>query len=415
MTLTATDKPHAAPRRDDALAWMLRAMFFLAGPVAALAPKGMVVLLVAGAVPVAGLWLWRERVWRQRRHAAVILWGAFVLYAAVTVLWSPVPGRALWTVAEFVYVFLPAFLVMSLVSELPEHARGEFEAVFLAGFVLGLVVLVLEVAVGHPAYHLATGQTFDAAVGDPVVNRPLVVFALLVWPAAAIAFRRGWRILAAGLLAVMFFLTLLLTSQSALLGMAAGLLVLPMTLKGSRAARGVVMAGVVAGFVGAIPLATAMDDIGLTTVPWLSASARHRVEIWRFTAERVGEAPVLGQGLDASRAMENHGSVSIFSPVGRPIIPLHPHNLFLQVWLELGAIGAVLVAAVGLAGINAARRLDPLSQRFAVPLAAAALAMLSTAYGAWQAWWLSSILFAVLFIRLGARCRPEQDDPLEPI
>jgi O-antigen ligase len=58
-----------------------------------------------------------------------------------------------------------------------------------------------------------------------------------------------------------------------------------------------------------------------------------RVDIWTFTSERLAEKPLLGWGLDASRTFKGH-------------IPLHPHDGPLQLWFELGALGAVLGALV---------------------------------------------------------------------
>jgi O-antigen ligase len=85
-------------------------------------------------------------------------------------------------------------------------------------------------------------------------------------------------------------------------------------------------------------------------VPWLMRAWTHdgvfgamrgrlppswaaRVDIWTFTSERLAEKPLLGWGLDASRTFKGH-------------IPLHPHDGPLQLWFELGALGAVLGALV---------------------------------------------------------------------
>src|SRR5207302_8324015 len=70
-------------------------------------------------------------------------------------------------------------------------------------------------------------------------------------------------------------------------------------------------------------------------------SAGHRLLIWSFTGEHIAERPLLGWGLDSSRAIP--GGNSEIRP-GQNWLSLHPHDAALQVWLELGMPGAVLVA-----------------------------------------------------------------------
>ena len=85
-----------------------------------------------------------------------------------------------------------------------------------------------------------------------------------------------------------------------------------------------------------------------------------RVAIWRFTTERVVERPWLGWGMDASRMWPG-------------VIPLHPHNAALQVWLELGVVGAACAA-----------------------VAIAYLTIGALSFGVWQEWWLGlGVLAAV--------------------
>ena len=76
----------------------------------------------------------------------------------------------------------------------------------------------------------------------------------------------------------------------------------------------------------------------------------HRLYIWEYVGQKISSNWILGYGGDSSRDesvggetkqwpfLEKHGSTFINSDA----IPLHPHNLPLQLWLELGAVGALL-------------------------------------------------------------------------
>src|SRR3546814_3641058 len=77
---------------------------------------------------------------------------------------------------------------------------------------------------------------------------------------------------------------------------------------------------------------------------YLPLSWQHRIEIWRFAAEKAAERPLTGWGFDATRVLGRIAESEVFS--GRTLA-LHPHNLSLQVWLELGGVGALLVVGIG--------------------------------------------------------------------
>jgi O-antigen ligase len=133
-------------------------------------------------------------------------------------------------------------------------------------------------------------------------------------------------------------------------------------------------------------------------------SAQHRLTIWRFVSEKIMEKPLTGWGLDASRAMPG-GKDKIHlhvkqcqSPcyyVGERL-PLHPHNLALQLWLELGLPGAAL-GAIAIFGLFRAIAIQPITRWDRALLTAqssAGLVISGLSYGAWQAWWLSSLALA---------------------
>ena len=103
-----------------------------------------------------------------------------------------------------------------------------------------------------------------------------------------------------------------------------------------------------------------------------------RLGYWRHAVDWIGDHPFRGWGLDASR---------MFGPG----ITLHPHNGALQVWLELGLIGAMAAAvffAVVLARQARAAR-DPAAAA-AVAAASAYLVMGAVSFGVWQEWWLAA-------------------------
>ena len=128
-----------------------------------------------------------------------------------------------------------------------------------------------------------------------------------------------------------------------------------------------------------------------------------RIGIWQEAARRIAEHPFIGHGFDATRVLGAQTGLIPGTPW--PALPLHTHNAFLQVWLELGGVGIALVIAMLAAG---ARILWPLAARplaLAVVLATltstAVVALIS--FGIWQHWWLATWMFGAAMLQLALR------------
>jgi O-antigen ligase len=91
--------------------------------------------------------------------------------------------------------------------------------------------------------------------------------------------------------------------------------------------------------------------------------------------------------------------------LGGQWLPLHPHNAALQLWLELGAPGAILfawlVAWVWLA--LGAAAWPPLYAAAAGSSLVTALVVGFGSYGVWQEWWISTEFLTLFLILVTAR------------
>ena len=83
------------------------------------------------------------------------------------------------------------------------------------------------------------------------------------------------------------------------------------------------------------------------------------------------------------------------------LLPLHPHNIPLHIWLELGLVGIILYLGIifGIGRIIWTWRGPPV---WAAALGASTisyLAVSSLSFGAWQNWWLATAwLTAGIFV-----------------
>ncbi len=139
----------------------------------------------------------------------------------------------------------------------------------------------------------------------------------------------------------------------------------------------------------ATPLIASAFDPAALPYSW-----NDRLQIWTYIADRIGEQPWFGHGLDAART---HA----------PPVPVHPHSASLQLWFETGAIGVGLAAVLL---ITSARWMLGAfgDNRPAAAAAAATMAALGVianlSYNLWAEWWIATFFIAGGLV--GALARP---------
>ncbi|MBV9635972.1 MAG: O-antigen ligase family protein, partial [Methylobacteriaceae bacterium] len=128
--------------------------------------------------------------------------------------------------------------------------------------------------------------------------------------------------------------------------------------------------------------------------------ASARVAIWSAFDARLRDRPLLGYGFDASAhvyLVARPAGVAANAEADATIARLHPHNGFLQIWIELGAAGAI-AAALFLAAVLRALARSPVTRLpWHMALLASALVMALVGFGLWQAWWSASVASAAIW------------------
>ncbi|MEC9369095.1 MAG: O-antigen ligase family protein, partial [Pseudomonadota bacterium] len=142
-------------------------------------------------------------------------------------------------------------------------------------------------------------------------------------------------------------------------------------------------------------------------------SARARVILWHETASRYMESPILGIGVRSTKVQFQSRDTNAVVPEGYPY-PLttgrHAHNIYLQTWFELGAVGAFLLLVAGLSTIWSVARLPVTAQASALATFASAATMASTSYGLWQGWFIALNAMAAFLVVVGSRFRESRNE-----
>lgn len=340
------------------------------------------------------------------RPRAVIAAPALILlllaaWAAWSMAWSPAapPPGSLKDYGDYekltaAKLFLQLALygaATAAAMKLSEHAANR------AATVMGFGVLALAVMVGVDALSgAAIFQKFRVLTGDPVrpdvakvkIGIACYVMAVLFWPAAAALARRGSKPAVLLLLAGAIAASVLSSADSCLVALAAGLVVWLLIRYGGPIGARLLTPLVALPFVLA-PLAV-LWAIQTGFWAWMHGlvppSWDARLNIWAFAADHVQSHPFRGWGLDASRTFGD-------------AIPLHTHNGQLQLWLELGAVGAALAGAFfcWLAyGVSRTAETDRGAAATAGATLTSYLVIGALSFGIWQEWWMAVGALAVV-------------------
>lgn len=376
---------------------------FLAPPLAVVAPLGLAPLLAATALAVLLARIRDGRHQPLRAKPVAVLFGLVVVLSLVSALWSIVPSLTLARTPQLLAALACGWLLLDAALGLGHTARQRVGRLLVAGFVVALALLAIERLADFPIRRLHGDAQTDLISLTVPYKRALTVLAIMVWPAALVLWRRR-PVHAALLLAATFGVLLMYDGGSARSALLFGLAVAGVAaLAPQAAARG--LAGLLIVYIAAAPLlhgrllepktmGITMPAPGQPGHPFLARSGYHRLLIWHFTAERIAERPALGWGFDSARAIPG-GKQNL--DWAEQAMPLHPHNAVLQIWLELGLGGGVLLGilvgwALSRLGGSAWPRPDK-AAALAVTASLAGVACLS--YGVWQSWWMAAMLLAV--------------------
>ncbi len=431
-TVTANPSPATrvkAARRASAVEtpWrggLMIGVYVLTALLGYLGPLGFAPLLgLGGLLCLAGL--------RDVRPPQPVVWPwlALALWAVISLIWSPAspnPGLVLEYPRPEMATGMKLLLQLAICSvfimsaaQLCEISAQRALWVMAGGMTVLAGLLMIEALQSASFY-----QAIKAMIGEPIrtelamrnVAQGTYVLGLLFWPAALCL--ASDKIRAFGpflivLLGIGLGLSTYRFSSDAPLAalVVSGVVFVAVQRTGAVACLAIALASLVYWLVAPVVILVAVQ---MGVFDWasqrLGASWDARLDIWTFATARIIEHPLRGWGLDTSR---------IFTE-----IPLHTHDAALQIWLELGAIGAALMCLAWVAIFSLINNLAQRDRNLGAVAAATAVTYLTIgalSFGVWQEWWLAlgALAFATIAMldraRVSLRRRTQAFSALERI
>lgn len=380
---------------------------------------------LVGLTGLAALALARPQ-WPIRPYAIFGL--LFVVWVAISEAWSPtastlmtgslMEGNFAIGARSLIVVLTSLFAMLTLAGAMRTQLSKRAAVFLYAAFGLQAAIIVIAAAFYEPLLEAIYGPDPQHAVnGVQNIGRNINIFALVLpLLAALLIFRAGRAGLAGAAVLIGGYVTAALVTDNhaavlavaGFLGAWALVFVLPKTglrwLVGGVGAYIVAAPFLISGLIAASPIFAG----------YLPGSFRSRLWSWEVVIAKIGEQPLTGHGLMATRSWRDTfaeypdwlAQLPDFW-AGYPVVPGHPHNMPLQIWAETGVIGALLAAA---ALIALAFRLPPADEmRPAFRLAAAGLVgagvmIFSFSYSVWaEGFWAGVALIAASLILLARR------------
>jgi exopolysaccharide production protein ExoQ len=322
----------------------------------------------------------------------------FLLLCWASAAWSIVPRVSLQAALGLTGVLIGMLIFLAGRNERPELIEALCR-VLLVAMLLGIAIVCLERALGYPLQSLLSRKPgVDAATK---YNRGFDYLVMIVWPVLSHAWqqRRWWAVCMLGVVMGLIFAVTL--SMVARVAIAIGLLVLVLAWAAPRLVA-IGLAWGIAALIATLPLVLRMLAAHRAALaPYMKTSGLIRLEIWDYMTARVFTHPLRGWGLLTAKYVPIHpdelARYLYTGPRG-----IYPHNQWLELWVELGALGAAIGVVFALLVLRRIRALAVTAQPFAYAAFASAVIVASTNYEVTtDSWWSALAASAVLFATLG--------------
>ncbi len=401
---------------------------FLYLPLALFMPKSVAPLFIFVVVFSLAIHLVKFREFPVISWQFGLVFGLAIVWSGASVFWSIIPSESISLFWPLSATFAGGLVLVSIASSLNNQEFLYLERCIFWGFSIGIVLLIIEVF---------TTAAISRFLQDLVLNRKVEIYyrsfnsyktgatvaALAIWPFLALVWKKWGMIWASIILITALALFFISQSNSAFLASAIGLATCSLFFIFGRnllKAFAIILWVVI---ISAPYLADMLPDTRTLSrvAPNLPDSVFPRILIWKSAANIIFEAPIIGKGLDSARAISrNTDSIWFYGNKGdrrlSARIPLHPHNSILQIWIELGAIGAIALGFIFMLTFRAIARAEPrrIWSTTSIGTLFTMLMISCTSYGIWQSWWQGVIWLTVANLAAGIRAGIKNHEVDEP-
>ncbi|MBS0185663.1 MAG: O-antigen ligase family protein [Proteobacteria bacterium] len=336
----------------------------------------------------------------------------FWAYMSLTIFWSFEPLYALKTTARLFCLFLLTLTLIVQLRNLPYDLLEKCLSCFVISWGILILLLFLSLLLDVMGNKNACIHAINFFKKPSQITRPALFASLFFWPSCAFFIFKTKKFffqkrsllfqetllltLGISIISLTYFLNMAASSLGLFLGLCVYFFFRLYPFFFSSFLNTMIGLGLI------FPFCTKYLFNSFAFISLHKPSWAHRLVIWDFVSKFIKQSPFIGWGLEASRFLPT-STVEFFLPeklssLSLNTLPLHPHNAFLQVWLEGGVIGAFLLACFLWSLVSILKKSFPTSQEKAL-LGGTFVTFLIPFYvsfGIWQTWWLSTLCFITI-------------------
>jgi hypothetical protein len=353
-----------------------------------LAPIGVALLVMAAILSEPERFI--RSLKRRSVKATALVLALLAGWSLLSTTWAPPGARGMDRIANMVFALVIGIMG---VAALPERVRAANLNALAVGAGVATVIAAITQATGY-----GLGDTEDDAA---ILARGMALIVILTGPLVAWLFSRGRTKGAIALFATVAATSMLVRDPALLAALVAG------------TAAFALVAGLAGRTVSSVAAASVLLVLLAPALPWLlkagfgSVIGLEPALISRFGnwAATIAAAPV--------KLITGHGFGAVLAPLsGAAPRGALPTSILVDIWHELGLVGAAAFAAAIWFAMRAVRVLSPVIQAGALAAYMAALTLGILGFAGFRAWWLMTLVALVIITTAVARGQARTDRPL---
>ncbi len=390
---------------------------FLIVPIALFSSKAMTPLFIILAVLLLTARISQKNFHFNVPKSSLLAFFLLLLWAGLSQLWTFDSASSTKLLFPLLALFALGLFTLEETKSLSLSTGQKISRYLIAGIALAIALLFFESVTGNWLTRLARGMAWHDVISystgginiEAFIKNGVVILSVLIWPTLFALWNQKQKVWPKIWAAVFFIATLYLiyrfSASTALIAFGASIIGIGIAIA-SRKIASLLIAGVFVVFILAMPFSInqmlgdkTVDEIGQIAYDLkVPNSAINRLIIWQFASKRILEKPITGWGMNTARQIPGGNdkyTLRVKNSAGEEFtlfrefyVPLHTHNQALQIWLELGAIGAFLIAGFGWLFIRKLGKETTDPALFGVIISLLAFSLLS--FGAWQSWWIAT-------------------------
>lgn len=315
-------------------------------------------------------------------------------------LWSLTPAASFERALKIGGLMVPAIWLFSVLSVRPDSVREVFVRYVPVLYAVLAIALAVELVFDFPLYRSVSTIPAEIPISTSLLNKFMAVLVLpLPYLISCLLEQRRYNLLfvLVGATLVTLFTTQSQAAQLAslvMLGAWGGIRIFPWIIP-------VLAFGAIALLILLLPwLAPFLynqlgDEFRNGASLVRAASSSERLEVYTFVSRRIQENPLYGFGMDCTRSITDFVSAKKYFPSS---MIMHPHNIGLQLWIEFGCFGVVMVLAALFFVYRRLKNRPVREQRLPFTVFCGTMVFLMVSWSLWASWLVSLQLLLLALI-----------------